>query len=273
MAKPFLQAACLPPRRERVQTMRRVLRVSLLPNRAFDIFRLRQLGFRSGDSAPLEGSCATETRRFVLNLIRCCIPSTVGMRCPAAPSSMTVPTVVIMPKKTSGQAQRKRRPRPPWGKLLGGKPIEQHEFIRGEKVDLCADLAQQMQHSKMMRLLGHYGIVAPVPIYPVAGLVNIDGECWYQLALAIAVELDDSLKIVAGVPPGKTAIRWRGREGAELVRFVDILRKVNPKRSINWCLQQVQRRIFPNSYGRMSLKELVVRYHEARKHHRTTKRM
>ena len=51
-------------------------------------------------------SFATETRRFVLNLIRPrgrlanrCIPSTVGMRCPAAPSSMTVPTVVLMPKK------------------------------------------------------------------------------------------------------------------------------------------------------------------------------
>jgi len=34
MATPFLQAACLPPRRERVQTMRRVLRVSPLPDYA-----------------------------------------------------------------------------------------------------------------------------------------------------------------------------------------------------------------------------------------------
>lgn len=176
-----------------------------------------------------------------------------------------------MPKKTSGQAQRKRRPRPPWGKLLGGKPIEQHEFIRDEKVDLGDDLAQQTQYSKMMRLLGHYRIVAPVPIYPVAGLVNIDGWCWYQLALAIAVELDDSLKIVDGLPGGKTAARWRGPEGAELIRLVDTFKKVRPNRSIRWCVREVQQKILANSYGRMPLDQLVVRYHEAKRHHRTTK--
>src|SRR5262249_28480969 len=197
------------------------------------------------------------------------VPSTVGMLCPAAPS-MTVRTVVIMPKKRAA-----RRPRPPWGRLLGGKPIEQHEFIRGEKVDLGDDLAQQRQYFKMMRLLDHYRIVAPVPIYPVAGLVNIDWWCWYQLALAIASEHDDSLKIVDGLPGGKTAARWRGPEGAELIRLVDFLRnrRPEPKRSIRWCLRQVQQKIYPNSYGRMPLEQLVVRYYEARKHHRTTKRM
>jgi hypothetical protein len=49
---PFLQSACLPPRREGAQTMRRVLRVSPLPNRAFDRSRLRQPDLRSNDSAP-----------------------------------------------------------------------------------------------------------------------------------------------------------------------------------------------------------------------------
>ena len=208
----------------------------------------------------------------MLNLIRPrgrlanrCIPSTVGMRCPAAPSSMTVPTVVIMPKKRAA-----RRPGPPWGRLFGG-PLERHVFIRGEKIDLGDEL-RETQYLRMHALLEHYGIVGHVPPYP-KGLADRSWWCWYELALAIASELDDSLEIVDGRPPGKTAARWRGAEGAELIRWVDILRKVNPKRSINWCLQQVQRRIFPNSYGRMSLKELVVRYYEARKHHRTTKRM
>ena len=56
MATPLQQSACLPLRREGAQTMRRVQRVSPLPNRAFDRFRLRQRDFRSADSAPLEGS-------------------------------------------------------------------------------------------------------------------------------------------------------------------------------------------------------------------------
>ena len=177
-----------------------------------------------------------------------------------------------MPKKASGQAQRKRRPRPPWGKLLGSKPIERHRFVRDEKIDLGEEFTQEVQYLRMLLLRDHYGIGGPVPRYPVAGLVDPSWLCWYKLALAIASELDDSLKIVDGRPPGKTAARWCGAEGAELIRLVDMLRKKNPKKSINWCLQQVQRRIFPNSYGRMSLAQLVVRYHEAKRLHRTTKR-
>src|SRR5262245_28025457 len=164
MATPLLQATCLPPRQEGAQTMRRVLRVSPLPNRAFDKSRLRQLGFRSGDSAPLEGRLLLRLRRFVLNLIQPrgrsanrCIPSIVGMfalrplkrRCRRWG----------MPKKKAAQ-QRKRRRSPPWGKLFGGKPIERLAFIRGEKVDLGDDLAQRTRYSRMMSLLNHYGIVA-----------------------------------------------------------------------------------------------------------------
>src|SRR5262245_10769208 len=47
MATPLLQSACLLLRREGAQTMRRVQRVSPLPNRAFDKSQLRQLGFRA----------------------------------------------------------------------------------------------------------------------------------------------------------------------------------------------------------------------------------
>jgi len=46
MATPLLQSACLPLRREGAQTMRRVQRVSPLPNRAFDKSQLRQPDFR-----------------------------------------------------------------------------------------------------------------------------------------------------------------------------------------------------------------------------------
>jgi len=184
--------------------------------------------------------------------------------------------VAIMGKKktahaaaetSSGQARRKRRRPPPWGSLFGGKPLQRHVFIRGEKIE-NDELLWDLQYWRMHALLQHYGIA---PSYP-KGLEDHSWWCWYQLALTIACELDDSLKIVDGRPPGKTAARWRGAEGAALIQLVDILRKKNPKkRSINWCLQQVQRRIFPNSYGRMSLDQLVVRYHEAKRHHRTTK--
>src|SRR5262249_21421239 len=174
-----------------------------------------------------------------------------------------------MPKKGAAQ-QRKRRRSPPWGKSLGGKPIERHVFVQGEQIDLGDEAAREQQYFKMLLLRDHYGIGGPVPRYPVAGLVDPSWLYWYKLALAIASELDDSLKIVDGRPPGKTAARWRGAEGAELIRLVDMLRKKNPKKSINWCLQQLQRRMF---FSRMPLDQLVVRYYEARKHHGTTKRM
>jgi len=176
-----------------------------------------------------------------------------------------------MPKKKAAQ-QRKRRRSPLWGKLLGGKPIERHAFIRGEKVDLGDDLAQRTRYFRMIRLLHHYGIVAPIPIHPVPGLVDISWSCWYQLALALASEQDESLKIIDGLPRGKTAARWRGLEGAELVRLVDTLKKVRPNRSIRWCVREVQQKILATSYGRMPLDQLVVRYHEAKRHHRSTKR-
>jgi hypothetical protein len=63
MATPFLQAACLPPRREGVQTMRRVRRVSSLPNRAF---RLRQRGriFRSYSERHNANACLADGRQY-----------------------------------------------------------------------------------------------------------------------------------------------------------------------------------------------------------------
>jgi len=174
---------------------------------------------------------------------------------------MTVPTVVIM---------QRRRPRPPWGRLFGGKPIERHIFVRDEKIDLGDEFLREVQYLRMHALLQHYGIVGHVPPYP-KGLADRSWWCWYELALAIASESDDSLKIVDGRPPGKTAARWRGLEGAELIRLVGWFRKSKPKWSVRQCVQKVQK-LFPANYGRMPLDQLVVRYHEAKRHHSTTKR-
>src|SRR5262245_45917659 len=122
------------------------------------------------------------------------------MRCPAAPS-MTVSTVVIMSKK------RAARRRPPWGKLFDGKPLERHTFIRDERLDVNDELLREMQYFRMQALLHHYGIVGPVPPYP-KGLADSSWRCWYELALAMASERDDTLKIVNAPPRGKTAARW-----------------------------------------------------------------
>ena len=173
----------------------------------------------------------------------------------------------------SNKARSKRRQSPPWGNLLGGKPIERCDFVGGKKLDLGDGFAQGMQYRKMRRLMHHFGIVSsfPLPVYPIAGVADASWWPWYRLALAIASELDDSLKVVDGYPRGKTAARWRGDEGALLLELVDYHRQKRPGCSIRWYLRRLQT-VPPNFYGQMPLDELVVRYHEARRHHRGTKR-
>ena len=168
------------------------------------------------------------------------------------------------------QGQRKRRSRPPWGKLLGGKPIQRHTYLFDEKIALDEGFLRQEQHRKMQRLLRHYGIVGPVPGYPIAGFGDTGWLVWYNLALAIASELDDSLHIIDAKPRGKTAPRWRGLEGRLLLRLVDLLRKRTPRRSVRWCLRRLQT-VHPSTWGRMTLDQLVVRHHEAKRYHRITK--
>jgi hypothetical protein len=171
--------------------------------------------------------------------------------------------------------ERGRRRTPPWGNLLGGKPIERCDFVGGKKLDLGDGFAAGMQHRKMKRLIGHYGIVShlPLPGYPIAGFGDASWVPWYQLALAIASELDDSLKIIDAVPRGKTAPRWRGEEGALLLELVDYIRQRSwkAKKSIRECLRELQT-LPPKFFEDMPLDRLVVRYHEAKKHHRGTKR-
>jgi len=164
----------------------------------------------------------------------------------------------------------KRRSRPPWGKLLGGKPIERHLYVLDKRIDLGESPLRQAQYLRMLCLLHHYGIVGHVPTYPIAGLADTGWLVWYNLALAIASELDDSLHIIDAKPRGKTARRWRGPEGPVLLGLVDALRKRKPRLSIRSCLHQLQKKN-PDSLGRMTLDQLVVRYHEAKRYHRSTK--
>jgi hypothetical protein len=172
---------------------------------------------------------------------------------------------------SAGRAtNRKRRRAPPWGGLLDGKPIERQQYyVSGKKIDRSTH-ARETQYIKMLRLAKYYGVPGGWPLHQIGGLGDPVLQPWYQLALAIASELDESLRIVDTRIPGKTAPRWRGYEGAVLLDFIDESRKAKPKRSTRWHLRQFQKK-FPDSYGRMSLDQFVTRYYEAMKHHRTTK--
>jgi hypothetical protein len=163
----------------------------------------------------------------------------------------------------------KRRLRPPWGKLLGGKPIPRFAWNFNNKIDL-SEAAQLVQHANMRRLLEYYGIKGSIPSYPIAGVGKADWLPWYELALAIASDLDDSLRIIDPGPPGKTSPRWRGLEGLILLELVDAHRAVYPRRSVRWCIIQLRNRV--REYRQMSLNQLVVRYYEAKRHHNATKR-
>jgi hypothetical protein len=167
------------------------------------------------------------------------------------------------------RSKGKSKRRPPWGNILGGKPIPRSAWNFNAKIDL-GETAQILQYVGMLRLKDYYGIAGRVPPYPVAGVANADWLPWYQLALAIACDLDDSLKIIDPKPLGKTAPRWRGLPGRIFLDLIDAHHSAFPKRSVRWCIAQVRKRV--PAYGEMSLEQLVVRYHEAKRHHRATKR-
>ena len=126
-------------------------------------------------------------------------------------------------KHASDKVRRKRRPRPPWGNLLGGKPIKRHGYAFGQKIDLGEDRVRLLQHAKMLKLKRHHKIDGGDYAYPIKGVGAAEWLPWYQLALAIASHLDDSLKIVDASPPGKTAPRWRGIEGQLLLNLVELV--------------------------------------------------
>jgi hypothetical protein len=156
--------------------------------------------------------------------------------------------------------KRKQRLRPPWGNILGGKPIERQAWFFNDKIELGDEFVRQEQYDKMRRLATHYQIIGDLE-YPVKG-VDTSGLGWYQLALAIASDLDDSFNIVDAPPPTKTGARWRGPQGLFLLRIVDAIRKNRPEKSIRWCLNEFRKRT--PGLAQMPLDQLAVRYHEAR---------
>jgi hypothetical protein len=174
--------------------------------------------------------------------------------------------------RATGNARQKHH-RPPWGGLLGGKSIERHAWVFGEKTDLGEEFARQMQYFRMLKLKEYYRITGGeygYP-YPIKGIGRAEWLPWYELALSIASALDDSFKIIDADPPKKTAKRWRGGfDGTMLLELVDQLHTFFRNRSVRWCLHQLQSQ--NPGLKQIPLKQLVVRYHEAKRHQNATKR-
>jgi hypothetical protein len=129
--------------------------------------------------------------------------------------------------KAASRAQRRRRP--PWGGLLGGKPIERQTWMFDERTEWDEQSLRAEQYSRMLRLKKYYGIAGGKNLYPIEGVGPTDWLPWYELALRIASDLDESLNFVDAPPPAKTAARWRGPDGLFLVRLVDSIQENRPK--------------------------------------------
>jgi hypothetical protein len=166
--------------------------------------------------------------------------------------------------QTRPRSQPRRRRRPPWGDLLGGKPIERQIWSLGRKIARKEDDLTQAQFQKMVVLKDHYGIHGGDRPAPVGGVAPVDWVPWYQLSLRLASELDPSLTIVDTPPLSKTAPRWRGADGQLLLTLVETFKEMRPNRSIRWCLKEIQK--YNANLQQYSLDELNTRYHEAQRH-------
>ena len=147
-----------------------------------------------------------------------------------------------------------RKPKLPWGDL--GKPIERlwrRDYF--EKIPALAEIADLSekkafadQYRKMCRLKERLG-----------------AESWYALALEIASEIDDGLKIIDPPPrrTDKTAPRW-DKEGECLLEMVDCLREEEGGEvKLEYLLMKLQQ--LSDCYGKMKLSSLKARYHEAKR--------
>ena len=137
--------------------------------------------------------------------------------------------------------QQKRRVRPPWGDLLGGKPIERHVWTFDKKIDRHKHSLDNVQYLQMLRLMTFYGIGGDHQYPAATGVAPAPGLPWYQLSLTLACELDPSLRIVDFPAPSKTTARWRGHDGQVLLILVDAIKEVRPKSGLRWCLKEVQK--------------------------------
>jgi len=144
-----------------------------------------------------------------------------------------------------------------WGDMLG-KPIERlwrrDYFKKTPALAGMADLSEKKsfvdQYRKMCRLKEHYG-----------------ADCWYALALAIASEIDDGLKIIDPPPrrTDKTAPRWDEAGRKYVLEIVDCLREEEGgEAKLEYLLMKMQQ-LSPDHYGKMKLSTLKTRYHEAKR--------
>jgi hypothetical protein len=169
---------------------------------------------------------------------------------------------------TGSDAKQKRRVRPPWGDLLGGKPIERHVWTFDKKIDRQS--LDKMQYLQMLRLMNFYGIGGDHRYPGAMGVAPAPGLPWYQLSLTLACELDPSLRIIDSPAPSKTTARWRGLDGQVLLILVDVIKEVRPKSGLQWRLKEVQK--YNSGLARYSLDQLKARYYEAKRHFRGTKK-
>jgi hypothetical protein len=85
--------------------------------------------------------------------------------------------------------------------------------------------------------------------------------------LTIASGFDEGLRIVEmKQPSGKTAPKWRGAEGRQLLKEVESLQEEDSSRSERWCLDYIKTEM-PHRYPNISLNELAKRFTEAKRHH------
>ena len=183
---------------------------------------------------------------------------------------MAIGRAVDAKARVKSKARKRGRTRPPWGDILGKDAIELNVWGLGAKLVRDELKLREMQYSKMLRLKRHYGIFGGENDYPPKGVANADWLPWYDLALAIASELDENLRIIDNAAPiGKTAPRWRGFDGLVLLNLVEAHRTAFPRRPLRWSLEQLRKRT--PALKQLPLKQLEARYYEAKRHHRTTK--
>ena len=101
---------------------------------------------------------------------------------------------------------------------------------------------------------------------------RIEGESgwkpWYTLALAIASNFDDGLKIVdfKSAPPAKTQKRWRGVAGLVLLKEVQAALDSGDAKTVVEALGVLKDEM-PQKYGHYDLRYLENQFYIARKRH------
>jgi hypothetical protein len=123
--------------------------------------------------------------------------------------------------------------------------------------DWAEKFVRRQRYERMLELKKYYRIKGE------------DANAWYELAVAVASEFDDGLKIVDYKPPTRRS--WKGANGYQLVQEVQALKETTKLRTDLECLRYIKAE--QTNYNDMPLPELVARYAEAKKHHLPGKKL